>query len=125
MFSFKSCGTFVLSLLVCATALARSVDEFRNATPEELALKSVAFAPGAPAVILDWVQRNDDVEFTSSEYVRIKILAEEGKKYGDIDIPYVPKFWDLRRLEARMTKPDGTIVPFNGKIYEKLVVKTG
>jgi hypothetical protein len=65
------------------------------------------------------------VNFQSSEYVRIKILTDEGKKYGDVEILYLPKLWDMRRLEARMTRPDGTIVPFNGKIYEKTVVKTG
>jgi hypothetical protein len=101
------------------------VDDFRTATPEELAMKSVAFAPGASAVILDWVQWHDDTNFRQSEYVRVKILSEEGKKYGDIEIPYIPLLTNLDKVEARTTKPDGTIVPFTGKIYEKLIVKTG
>src|SRR5689334_2147484 len=82
------------------------VDDFRTATPEELAMKSVAFAPGASAVILDWVQWHDDPNFRQSEYVRVKILSEEGKKYGDIEIPYIPLLMNLDKVEARTTKPD-------------------
>jgi hypothetical protein len=115
----------LLSLAAAVNVFAKNIDDFRNATPEELAMKSVAMAPGAPAVILDWVQRNDDVYFQSSEYVRIKILTDEGRKYGDVSIPYLPKYWDMRHIDARVTKPDGTIVPFNGKIYDKTVVKLG
>src|SRR5882724_4121849 len=104
-----------LSLLLAAgNAAARNIDDFRNATPEELAMKSAPMAPGASAVILDWVQRKDDVDFQQSAYVRIKIFTDEGKKYGDIEIPYNPKYWDLRHVEARVTRPDGTIVSFNG-----------
>ncbi len=115
----------LLSFALAASVFAKNIDDFRNATPEELAMKSVAMAPGAPAAILDWVQRTDDVNGLSSEYVRIKILTDEGRKYGDVEIPYQPKWWDMRRIEARVTRPDGTIVPFNGKIYDKTVVKTG
>src|SRR5258708_7725693 len=115
----------LLSLALAASAFAKNIDDFRNATPEELAMKSVAMAPGAAAVILDWVQRSDDVNFQRSEYVRIKIFTDEGRKYGDVEIPYEPKLWDVRRLEARVTMPDGSIVPFNGKIYDKTVYKTG
>jgi Domain of Unknown Function with PDB structure (DUF3857)/Transglutaminase-like superfamily len=114
-----------LAIALAANVLARNIDDFRNATPEELAMKSAAMAPGAPAVILDWVQRSDDVNFQRSEYVRIKIFTDEGKKYGDVEIPYEPKYWDVRRLEARVTMPDGSIVPFNGKVYDKTLFKTG
>lgn len=114
-------------LLFVSPLFAREprVDEFRTATAEELALKSVPFAPGASAVILDWVQWHDDVDFRESEYVRIKILSEEGKKYGDVEIPYIPLLTNLDKVEARTTKPDGTVVPFTGKMYEKLIVKAG
>lgn len=118
------CLSFAV-LLVAGSAAARNIDDFRNATPEELAMKSVAMAPGASAVILDWVQRKDDIDFHESAYIRIKIFTDEGKKYGDVEIPYYPKYWDLRHVDARVTRPDGTIVPFSGKMYDKTVVKTG
>jgi hypothetical protein len=115
----------LLALLAAGSAAARNIDDFRNATPEELAMKSAPMAPGAAAVILDWVQRKDDVDFQESAYVRIKIFTDEGKKYGDVEIPYYPKYWDLRHVDARVTRPDGTVVPFTGKMYDKTVVKTG
>lgn len=114
----------LLSLLVAANLAAKNIDDFRAASPDELGMKSVDWAPGAPAVILDWVQRSDDVNFRSSEYVRIKVLTEEGRKYGDVEIKWYPKVWDLRSLDARVTRPDGTIVPFTGKTYDKTVWKT-
>src|SRR5438309_3475740 len=117
--------TLLSVVVTAANVSAKNLDDFRNATPEELALKGVDWAPGAPAVILDWVQRNDDVNFQSSEYVRIKILTDDGRKYGDVEIRYLPKLWDLRRVEARVTRPDGSVVPFTGKMYDKTVWKTG
>jgi Domain of Unknown Function with PDB structure (DUF3857)/Transglutaminase-like superfamily len=115
----------ILAFAVSAFAARERVDEFRDATREELAMTSVAFAPGASAVILDWVQSSDDVDMRQSEYVRIKILTEEGKKYGDVSIPYIPLIANLGKVEARVTKPDGQVVPFNGTMFEKLLVKTG
>src|SRR5947209_316878 len=114
-------------LLSGADLLARGerIDDFRTAKPEELAMTSVPFAPGASAVILDWVQWHDDVDSALSEYVRIKILTEEGKKYADIAIPYIPLLHNLGKIEARTTKADGTVVPFTGRMFEKLIVKTG
>ena len=61
----------------------------------------------------------------SAEYVRIKVLKDEGKKYGDISITHVPLLTNLEKIKARVTKPDGTVVPFNGKVYDKVVVKAG
>jgi Domain of Unknown Function with PDB structure (DUF3857)/Transglutaminase-like superfamily len=115
----------VLSVPPCFAREPRIDDYVHPATPEELAMKAPPFAPGAAAVILDWVQWHDDVDSNESEYVRIKILTEEGKKYGDVEIPYIPLLANLDKVEARTTKADGSVVPFTGKTYEKLIVRTG
>ena len=62
-----------------ATAHAQS---FQPAFPEELKMTSEPLAPGAPAVILYRQVERDDNGRTSHEdnYVRIKILTEEGRK---------------------------------------------
>ena len=99
--------------------------DFRAATPEELALKDVPYSPGAPAVVLDWFVRHDDIDSRSTEYVRIKVLTEEGKKHGDIELVSVPMFHQVRGIKARTIAPDGTITEFKGKIYDKTVVKKG
>jgi len=112
-------------LALLPTVLFAADDVFKTATPAELAMKDVAIAPGASAVILDWVQRTDDSNQRSFEYVRIKILKDDGKKYGDVSITHLPLLTNIEKIRARVTKPDGQVVPFSGKVYDKVVVKTG
>ena len=120
-----------VSLFAAASAFAGGFSksqDFRPATPNELAMKSVPSAPGAPAAILDWVRVDDDKNATSTEYVRIKVFSEEGKKYGDVEILYAPGYPAYARiydLSARTIRADGMIVPFDGKVYDKVVIKGG
>lgn len=109
-----------------AIGLSKSLD-FRTATPEELAMTSVPFAPGASAAILYWARVDDDRGGVSSEYFRIKVFSEEGKKYGDIEIPYTPGYplhGRVSELEARTIQPDGKISWFTGKVYDKVLYKS-
>jgi hypothetical protein len=97
--------------------------DFRPATPAELALTGTT-----PAAILDWVRVDDDTTSTSSEYYRIKVFTDEGKKYGDVEVRYFPSYPAKQRvteISARTIQPDGRIVPFNGTVYDKVVVKSG
>ncbi|MEA2491363.1 MAG: hypothetical protein QOH21_3155 [Acidobacteriota bacterium] len=120
--------------LVCAWSTAslyaigysKSLD-FRAATPEERAMTGVPFAPGASAAILYWARVDDDRVGISSEYFRIKVFSEEGKKYGDIEIPYTPGYplWGrISELEVRTIQPDGKISWFTGKVYDKVLYKS-
>ncbi len=63
-----------------------SADEWQPISPEELKMTSVPEAPGASAVILYRQVDRDDSARTGNQYnyVRIKILTEEGRKYGDV-----------------------------------------
>lgn len=100
--------------------------DFRAATPEELAMKSVSGDAGAEAAVLDWVRIDDDTASNSSEYYRVKIFSEEGKKHAEIEIAYAPGYPLYSRvtdISARTIRPDGTIVPFDGKIYDKVLYK--
>ena len=82
-------------------------------------------APGAPAIILYRQVDRDDNGRTSHEdsYFRIKILTEEGRKYADIEIPFYKDEGGIVGIHARTIKPDGTIANFDGKVYEKWIVK--
>lgn len=113
------------SLLLLLPLIASAKDEFRDPTPDELKMATSPIAPGASAVILNWISKHDDEASFANDYYRIKILTQEGKKYGDIELSYVPGYSDLKNISARTIKPDGTIVPFNGKMYNKLVIKKG
>jgi len=118
----------LLSCFVSLDAFCRNdaaAAEFRDPTAEERAMKSVAFAPGASAVILNWHQFVNDRDSYRSEYLRIKILSEEGKKYGDVEVQHLALVSDVNHIKARTIRLDGTIAPFDGKTFDKVVVKVG
>jgi hypothetical protein len=114
-------------VLVCAIFLRTrgvSADEWQPISPEELKMTSLPEAPGAPAVILyKQVDRDDGINPHEYNYVRIKILTEEGRKYANAEIPFVKEQSSIHGLKARSIRPDGTIVNFDGKVYEQTIVK--
>jgi len=123
-----------LLLILCvaaATTLSAAFtkeQDFRPASPAELAMKGVDYAPGAAAAVLDWVEMDDDTLAVSSEYYRVKIFTEDGKKYADVEVPYLAGYpWDGRvtDVNARTIQPDGKIVPFDGKVYDKVLYRAG
>ena len=103
-----------------------SADDWRPITPEELKMTSELLAPGAPAIMLyHQVDRDDSGRATSEfQYVRIKILTEEGRKYADVEIPFEKNRFKVDGLSARTIHPDGSIVNFSGKVFENTIVKS-
>src|ERR1700746_2679672 len=57
------------------------------------------------------------------DYARIKILTEEGRKYGDVAIRFDENQESISAIEARTTHPDGSIVKFDGKVYDTPIMK--
>jgi hypothetical protein len=119
--------SFVLSsvvLVVVLTPAAWSIG-FQPVSPEELKMTSEPKAPGAPAIILFREVDRDDRGQTAHEdvYLRIKILTEEGRKYADIEIPFFKDQGSVVGIHARTIRPDGTIVDFSGKAFDKMIVK--
>ena len=82
-------------------------------------------APGAPAIILFREVDRDDRGLTAHEdvYMRIKVFTEEGRKYADIEIPFWKGAGSIVNLHARTIEPDGRIVSFGGKAFDKQIVK--
>jgi hypothetical protein len=95
-------------------------------TPEELAMKSEPLAPGAPAIILFRLVQRDDNGRTSHEdnFVRIKILNEEGLKYANREIPFVKGRDNVVNVKAHTIRPDGSVVNYDGKLTEQTIVKS-
>ncbi|MCU1284301.1 MAG: hypothetical protein JWO13_651 [Acidobacteriales bacterium] len=114
----------LLCMVLLSAPAAFGFGDFKPIPPEELAMKSHPKAPGAHAIILLWTDEQDDTESHETEYFRIKILTEEGKKYGDIEIPYFKGRTNISDIKAQTIRPDGTVVPFTGKPFDKTVVKT-
>ncbi|MES1195479.1 MAG: DUF3857 domain-containing protein, partial [Steroidobacter sp.] len=77
----------------------------------------------ASAIILEKMVDRSDAENKVSVYVRLKILTEEGRKYGDVEILYDKNAESIAYIDARTIKPDGKVIDFDGKIYDKVVVK--
>jgi len=115
----------VLGLVAFPTPTA-CAQGFQPASPEELKMTSEPLAPGAPAIILyRQVDRNDNWHTPHEDnYVRIKILTEEGRRYADIEIPFFKQSEDVVNIRARTIKPDGSIVNFDGQVFEKSIVKS-
>lgn len=99
---------------------------FQPVSPDELKMTAEPLAPGAPAIILDRAVDRDDRGMTAHEndYYRIKILKEEGRKYADIEIPFFKENGsNIVNVHARTVHPDGSIVNFEGKAFDKSIAK--
>ena len=96
---------------------------FQPVSPEELKMTGEPKAPGAQAIILYRQVDRDDNSRTSHEdnYFRIKILTEEGRKHADIEIPFARGQNDVVNIHARTIRPDGSIRPFDGQVFEKMI----
>jgi Domain of Unknown Function with PDB structure (DUF3857) len=120
---------FLMAVVLMAGAAAQrttlvSGDDWLPISPEELKMTSVPEAPGAPAVYLyRQVDRDDSRNGHEYNYVRIKILTEEGRKYGDVEIPFFKGEGNISGIKARTIRPDGSIAHFEGKAFDKTIVK--
>jgi transglutaminase-like putative cysteine protease len=112
------CACAVVSLLPVVNA-----DEWQPISAEELKMTSVPEAPGAPAVVLYRQVDRDDVGNHEYNYLRIKILTEEGRNYANVQIPFYKENEDVHSVKARTIRPDGTIVNFDGKPLDQMIVK--
>ncbi len=93
--------------------------------PKDLQVKEVPGSPGADAIQLYYADFIDGNTYSEFVYHRIKILTEKGRqpgKYADVEIAILPGF-TLSDLKARTIHPDGQIVEFTGKPFEKTLIK--
>ncbi len=123
-----------LLIFVAASLLFRpflpitSGDDWQPIDPADLKMTSEPKAPGAPAIYLYRQVDRKDASHAATEYnyVRIKILTEEGRQYANIEIPYYKQdaSVNISNIRARTIRPDGTVVNFDGKVYDKSIEKT-
>ena len=115
----------VLGVAACRPGIAWAGVGFQPVSPDELKMTSEPLAPGAPAIILFRQVERDDNGKTSHEgnYFRIKILNEEGRKYANVEIPFFKENEDVVSVHGRTIRPDGSIANFDGKVFEKNLVR--
>jgi hypothetical protein len=124
--TIAGCSLFLfLAAVEDSPVTVRAGTGFQPISQEELKMTSEPLAPGAPAIILYRQVDRDDNGLTSHEdnYIRIKILTEEGRKRADVEIPFLKGSNDVVHLRARAVRPDGSVTDFDGKVYEKSIVK--
>jgi hypothetical protein len=112
---------FALLAVFAAPARAQKED-WLPITKQDLEMKQVPGNPGADAVQLYYADFINDQEDTEFVYVRIKILNEKGKSHADVEL-IVPQEGSISALKARTIQPDGKIVEFFGKPFQKTVIK--
>lgn len=121
---------FVTLIVVCALCFPgkRTVsgDEWLPIDPAELKMTSEPKAPGAPAIYLYRQVDRKDLGRANTEYnyIRIKILTEEGRDKANVVIPYRSETVNISNVRARTVHADGSIVNFEGNTYDKMVEKT-
>jgi hypothetical protein len=120
------CRTIVRYLpFVCVVVLATVARaQWTTPTDEELKMTSQAEAPGAAAVYLNKDEVTDDLHHTWSFYVRLKVLTERGKDYANVELKHYQGEYTIKDIAGRTIHPDGTIVPFTGKPFDKLIEKS-
>jgi hypothetical protein len=123
---FAAAGILIAISFVLGLAVpARANDEWRPIDPADLALKDNPASPGSQAMILYREEFTDSMGSYVTEYYRIKIFTAAGKKYGDIEIPFNKGVSSIHDVKARTILPNGTVVEFQGKPFERVIVKAG
>lgn len=115
----------VLGICLMTTALAfpdQQKEDWLPVMPADLQVKEVPGNHGASAIQLYYANDIDDNGEWEFVYRRIKILTEAGRKYADVEIPTSIGV-EIKDLKARTIHPDGSIVDFSGKPFEKTLFK--
>ena len=122
-----SSSVLLTAVLLLATGAA-CAEQWTQPTPEELHMTSQPQVPGAPAVFLFREETTEDQLHMYSVYVRLKVLNEAGKDRANVELSYLSgtdQRLNITDVAGRTIHPDGTIIPFTGKPYDKLIVKSG
>ena len=114
-------------LLPFSSSLARA-EKWIEPTAEELKMTSQPEVPGAAAVYLYREQTTDDKLHMFTFYVRLKVLTDKGKEFGNVELSYANEKdgsgYTVDDISGRTIHSDGTVIPFTGKPFEKLIEKS-
>ncbi len=98
---------------------------WQQPTPDELKMTADPASPNAPAIYLDREESTDNHLHMQYTYVRVKILRDEAKNMGDVEIRGLTGDYQITDVQGRTIHADGKVIPFTGKPYQKMLVKAG
>jgi hypothetical protein len=113
----------VLALFALGAAKAQDSPLWTPIDPADLKLTENPKEPGGAAMILDYWDDTNNLKSDETVRIRIKILRDEGKKYANIEIPFLEKYMQLEDLHARTVSPDGQSNVSDAAVYDKQIVK--
>lgn len=97
--------------------------EWLPISPVDLAMKDNPASPGSDAMILYRESDIDAQQAAFHEYVRIKVITQQGTHTGDVEVPFLKGIDNIEEIRGRTVHPDGSISNFEGKTLHKEVVK--
>jgi hypothetical protein len=110
-------------LAVLAAPVTRAAD-WPVLDADALRMTAEPKAPSAPAIYLYRQVDRDDQDGDEINTLAVKILTEEGRDRANVQIAYDRSREGISGIEARTIHPDGTIVKFDGKVYDSTIVKS-
>ena len=122
-----ACSVAIFFVLLCAAPpLPTSAGvNWLPISAEDLALKDNPASPGANAMILYFQSDTDSRQSASDVYVRTKIFTQAGTNEANVEVDYMGKNSNIEGVRGRTIHPDGSIVNFDGKVFEKTIEKSG
>ncbi len=124
--NFTHARTGLTLLILFSLARCARGQEFPNLPPlttAELAMTDNPKQPGAPAVILYYAIDTDNQKSVETYSMRIKVFRDEGKKYADVEIPYLERYSVVDEIHARTISKDGKVTPFEQEVFDRELVK--
>ena len=110
----------VIFILAPAACSAQKSEDWLPVTSQDLAINSVPGDSDAAAIQLYYADYRDDIRREQFIYHRIKILRDEGKALGNVEIP-VPPDYSMSSIQARTIHPDGRIIDSKNQPFEKVI----
>src|ERR1700752_485943 len=104
--------TYVLSLAPLFLSLPSFAADWPPISAEDLKLTSIKEQPGAPAVVLDREEIDDDMNNVRSVYERIKILSDAGRRYANVELPYSRRGFSITGISGQTVHADGSVIAF-------------
>jgi len=121
--TIRVCREFLLSLLSLILLGVPAWADWPAISPQDMKMTDLPQQKGAPAVVLLREELSDDPKNYRSVYIRIKILTEAGRDYANVVIPYSRRRFTIAGVSGRTVHADGSIVPFAGQVFDKMVVR--
>lgn len=119
---------FLTTLMAAFVTTSYSQDRnWQPVSPADLQSNQSVVEPNADAEAIFWEVRVDDSstsETSLRHYVRVKIYTEKGREDFSRKDVYFTKGMKIRDIDARVTKPDGSVIYLKKEdVFEREVVR--